>query len=68
MANTGIYLNYKTLEINNYGNGTIRVLMLITGFYGKSGLEEVLDQLASLLSKYCACTQIESGYIEKQKK
>jgi DNA/RNA-binding domain of Phe-tRNA-synthetase-like protein len=44
---------------------TNRVLMLITGFYGKNGVEEAILQLNELLVKFCNCTFSETGFIRK---
>jgi DNA/RNA-binding domain of Phe-tRNA-synthetase-like protein len=42
---------------------TERVLMLITGFYGAGGIDAALEQLSSLLKKYCDCHPCLTGYI-----
>lgn len=42
---------------------TKKVLMLITGFYGNEGIDQTLDQLQSLLTRYCECEQCNTGYI-----
>ncbi|TSA34365.1 MAG: hypothetical protein D4R64_12115 [Porphyromonadaceae bacterium] len=42
---------------------TTQILMLITGFYGKKGIDPVLDQLESLLTQFCDCTQCKTGII-----
>jgi DNA/RNA-binding domain of Phe-tRNA-synthetase-like protein len=44
---------------------TNQVLMLITGFYGKNGIEEAFLQLNELLVKFCNCTHFETGFIGK---
>lgn len=40
---------------------TVKVLMLITGFYGLNGIDLALDQLKFLLSRFCKCTQCKTG-------
>jgi len=42
---------------------TTQILMLITGFYGKKGIDPVLDQLKTLLTHYCECTDCKTGII-----
>jgi DNA/RNA-binding domain of Phe-tRNA-synthetase-like protein len=42
---------------------TRKILMLITGFYGVSGVDRALDQLESLLTRYCECTECKTGII-----
>ena len=41
---------------------TKRILMLITGFYGSQGIDGALEQLSSLLKKYCDCKQCMTGF------
>ncbi|MFA6125996.1 MAG: phenylalanine--tRNA ligase beta subunit-related protein [Bacteroidales bacterium] len=42
---------------------TEKVLMLITGFYGNQGIDLVLNQLTSLLTEFCNCTQCRTKII-----
>jgi DNA/RNA-binding domain of Phe-tRNA-synthetase-like protein len=40
---------------------TNAILMLITGFYGPAGIKEVLDQLETLLVRFCQADSISTG-------
>lgn len=42
---------------------TSNVLMLITGFYGLKGIDQLPDQLVALLTQFCDCTQYKTGII-----
>lgn len=42
---------------------TVTVLMLITGFYGRMGIDRALAQLESLLKEFCDCKPCHTGYI-----
>jgi DNA/RNA-binding domain of Phe-tRNA-synthetase-like protein len=42
---------------------TNKILMLITGFFGLNGICEVLEQLKSLLTDYCQCSECNTGII-----
>lgn len=42
---------------------TSNILMLITGFYGLKGIDQVLDQLKTLLTHFCECTDCKTGII-----
>lgn len=42
---------------------TTHILMLITGFYGNKGIDPALDQLKTLLTQFCDCTDCTTGII-----
>jgi DNA/RNA-binding domain of Phe-tRNA-synthetase-like protein len=42
---------------------TTQILMLITGFYGEQGIHPAIEELESLLVKFCKCTQLKTGII-----
>ncbi len=44
---------------------TREVLMLITGFYGRSGIDGALSQLEALLTRFCECSICSTGYTRK---
>jgi DNA/RNA-binding domain of Phe-tRNA-synthetase-like protein len=45
---------------------TENILMLITGFYGRKGIQEVLDQLQVLLLEFCECSNCATGFTVKK--
>jgi len=42
---------------------TTQILMLITGFFGEQGIRQAIEELESLLIKFCECTQLKTGII-----
>lgn len=42
---------------------TSKILMPITGFFGIRGIDQALNQLASLLTEFCECSECNTGII-----